>query len=98
MTLRLEERGGGVRIPVRAVPRASKSELAGEHDGALRVRLAAPPVEGEANAELVRFLAKRLGVPRSSVRVVSGETGRNKVVEVDGVDLETARRALGVGS
>lgn len=94
MTLRLEERGGAVRIPVRAQPRASRSELVGEYDGALKVRLAAPPVEGAANAELVRFLARRLGVPRSAVRVVAGETGRNKLVEVDGVSLADVAQAL----
>ena len=96
MALRLEDRGGAVRIPVRAQPRASRSELAGEYDGALRVRLAAPPVDGEANAELIRFLAKTLGVARSAGRLVSGESGRNKVVEVEGVDLATVERALGV--
>jgi uncharacterized protein (TIGR00251 family) len=92
--LRLERREGAVRIPVRAQPRASKSEVVGEHDGALKVRLAAPPVEGEANAELVRCLAKWLSVPRSAVRLVAGETGRNKVVEIAGIEPETVLRAL----
>jgi uncharacterized protein (TIGR00251 family) len=94
MNLRIEQRGGAVRIPVRAQPRASRSEIAGEHDGALRVRLAAPPVEGAANDELVRLLARVLDVPRSAVRVVAGERGRTKLVEVDGVDAETVLRAL----
>lgn len=92
--VRIEQRGGTVRIPVRAQPRAARSELAGEHDGALKVRLAAPPVEGEANRELVRFLAKRLGVPKSAVRIASGEAGRNKIVEVDGVTADDVARAL----
>ncbi|HEX7119778.1 MAG TPA: DUF167 domain-containing protein [Longimicrobiales bacterium] len=95
MAIRFETSDGAVRIPVRAQPRASRSELAGEYDGALKVRLAAPPVEGAANAELVRLLAKTLGVPKSSVRVVSGESGRNKVVEVDGVGIDDVARALG---
>ena len=94
MNLRIEQRGGTVRIPVRAQPRASRSEIAGEHDGALRVRLAAPPVEGAANDELVRLIARVLDVPRSAVRIVAGERGRTKVVEVDGVDAETVLRAL----
>jgi uncharacterized protein (TIGR00251 family) len=59
--------------------------VVGEHGGALRVRLAAPPVEGEANDALVRCLSKWLGVPRSAVHLVAGAKGRNKVVEVDGV-------------
>ncbi|HEY8470627.1 MAG TPA: DUF167 domain-containing protein [Longimicrobiales bacterium] len=96
MNLRIEERGGAVRIPVRAQPRASRSEIAGEHDGALRVRLAAPPVEGAANDELVRLLARVLGVPRSAVRIVAGERGRTKIVEVEGVDAAAALRALGL--
>ncbi len=95
MAIRFEQRGDAVRIPVRAQPRASRSELAGEYDGALKVRLAAPPVEGAANEELVRFLARLLGVPKSAVRVVSGDTGRNKMVEVDGVAVDDVARALG---
>lgn len=95
MAVRLEEKDGVVRIPVRAQPRASRSELAGEYDGALKVRLAAPPVEGEANRELVRFMAKLLGVPKSAVRVASGETGRNKMVEVEAVSVDDVARAIG---
>ncbi|HEX6939840.1 MAG TPA: DUF167 domain-containing protein [Longimicrobiales bacterium] len=95
MAIEFERKGDAVRIRVRAQPRASRSELAGEYDGALKVRLAAPPVEGEANEELVRFLAKLLGVPKSAVRLVSGESGRNKVVEVRGVALDDVARALG---
>jgi uncharacterized protein (TIGR00251 family) len=60
------------------------------------VRLAAPPVEGEANRELTRFLARLLGVPPSAVRVVSGDSSRNKVVEVAGLTVEEARRLLGI--
>lgn len=93
-TLRVEEREGAVRFAVRAQPRASRSEVVGEHGGALRVRLAAPPVEGEANTELVRCLAKWLDLPRSSIRLVAGATGRNKIVEVEGIDAATIHRAL----
>ncbi|MFW6202199.1 MAG: DUF167 domain-containing protein [Gemmatimonadota bacterium] len=92
--MKIQRREGGARLRVRAQPRASRTEIAGEYDGALKVRLAAPPVEGEANAELVRFLARRFGVPKSSVRIVAGETGRDKVVEVDGVDAAGIARAL----
>jgi uncharacterized protein (TIGR00251 family) len=54
----------------------------------VKIRLTAPPVEGAANAELIAFLAKKLGVPKSAVRVVKGERGREKVVEVDGLSAE----------
>jgi len=96
MALNIEQRGGAVRVAVRAQPRASRNEIVGEHGGALKVRLAAPPVEGAANEELVRFLARTLSVPASAVRIVAGERGRNKIVEVDGLDAESVRRALGV--
>ena len=85
---------GGVRVRLRVQPRASRTELAGIHGDALRVRLTAPPVDGAANAALVRFLAERLGVARAAVRLVSGESSRSKVVEVVGVDVSAARARL----
>lgn len=96
MAVRIEQKDGTVRVPVRAQPRASRSELAGEYDGALKVRLAAPPVEGEANRELERFMSRLLGVPKSAVRVVAGQTGRSKVVEIDGVSVDDVARILGI--
>ncbi len=96
MSIRIEQRPGAVRLSVRVQPRASRSEVVGEHDGALKVRLAAPPVEGEANRELVRFLAKLLHVAPSRVSVVSGETGRSKVVQVEGLAVADVERALGL--
>jgi uncharacterized protein (TIGR00251 family) len=79
---------------VRVQPRASSTELAGRHADALKVRLRAPPVDGAANEALVRFLAERLDVPRSAVRIEVGTTGRSKVVAVEGISLETASRRL----
>ena len=78
------EEGGSLVFAVRVVPRASQTAVAGEHDGALKVRVAAPPVEGAANAELVRFLAKRLGVSANSVEIVGGHTSKSKVVRAAG--------------
>jgi uncharacterized protein (TIGR00251 family) len=83
--VRIEARGDGVLFEVWVQPRASRTEVAGTHGEAVKVRLAAPPVEGAANAELIAFLAKQLGVSRSAVRIVKGERGRNKVVEVEGI-------------
>ena len=82
-SLTLREAAGVVRFDVRVQPRASKNEFAGVQNGALRVRLHAPPVDGAANAALVEFLADELGIPRRLVRIVSGFGSRNKVVEVD---------------
>lgn len=90
----VEQRGADVRIRVRVQPRASRTEVAGEHDGALRIRVAAPPVEGEANEALVRFLSKRLRVAASRVTVVSGASSRTKRVEVEGVDAADVVRLL----
>ncbi len=85
-------RGAGVRFAVRVQPRASRDGVLGVQDGALRVALTAPPVDGEANAALVAWLAKRLKVARRDVTIVQGETGRSKVVEVGGgVTADTVR-------
>ena len=72
----------GFTFPVRVVPRASRNEIVGLHNEALKVRVAAPPVEGAANDELVKFLAKQLGVPRGAVTLVSGTSSRNKTIRV----------------
>lgn len=78
------ETDGAITFRVRVVPRASRSAVVGEHDGALKVRVAAPPVEGAANEELTRFVAKALGVPSRAVAIVGGHTSRTKVVRVGG--------------
>jgi hypothetical protein len=82
-------------LRIRAQPRASRTEIAGEYGGALKIRLAAPPVDGGANRELVRFLAKAVGVPTSAVTVVAGESSRNKVVEIEGADPGFVLKVLG---
>jgi uncharacterized protein len=86
----------GIRLRLHVQPRASRTEVAGPHGDALKVRLAAPPVDGAANEALVRFLAERLGVSRTAVRLESGASGRAKIVAVDGIGPEEAARRLGV--
>jgi len=93
--LDLRTSGAFLTLRVRVQPRASQDALGGEREGALVVRLTAPPVEGAANEALARFLGKTLGVAPSAVRVVSGASGRNKVVSVAGLDAATARERLG---
>ena len=95
MALELRTTDAGLTLRVRVQPRASRNALSGEREGALVVRLTAPPVEGAANEALSRFLGKALGVAPSAVRVVSGATGRNKIVSVAGLDVVTARERLG---
>ena len=84
------------RVAVRVQPRARRNEIAGERDGALLVRVTAPPVEGRANHAVRRLLAKRLGVPAGRVSVVRGESSRDKVIEVEGLDARALRRELGL--
>lgn len=79
---------------MRVQPRASRNELAGRHGDALKVRLAAPPVDGAANEALVRFLAERLDVPRSAVRLQAGATARTKVLAVTGIGVAAAMERL----
>jgi uncharacterized protein len=94
MTVRCTEQGAGVTFAVRVQPRASKTGLAGEVEGALKIRLAAPPVDGAANEELIAFLAKLLGVPRRQISLVSGVAARHKVIRADGVSAGQFERAL----
>lgn len=90
-----EEEDGALCFDVRVMPRASRSGVAGEHGGALRVRVAAPPVEGAANEELIHTLAKAFGVPARAVEIVSGLSSKNKRVRVHGA---SATRLLQVSS
>jgi uncharacterized protein (TIGR00251 family) len=92
----LREEAGAVTLELLVQPRASRTRVAGEHDGRLKVQLAAPPVDGEANAALVEFLAGALGVRKGDVAVLRGETGRRKTVRVAGVTAAQAAGALAV--
>jgi uncharacterized protein (TIGR00251 family) len=76
---------GGSDLQIYVTPRAGRSEVAGEREGALWVRLAAPPVEGAANEALLALLARRLDVPKSALRMMAGATGRRKHVRIDGL-------------
>jgi hypothetical protein len=84
----------GIRIRVRVQPRAPRNEIVGEHGGALKVRVAAPPVDGAANEALIRFLAERLGVACSAVSVAGGSASRSKTILVTGLTLADALKRL----
>lgn len=85
--------GSGVRVDVHVVPRAAKTAIVGVHGERLKVALAAPPVDGAANAELVAFFARALGVAKRDVAIVAGETSRRKTLAIAGVS-EAQVRAL----
>jgi uncharacterized protein (TIGR00251 family) len=89
---------GDLLFSVQVVPRASRSEIVGEHNGSLRIRLAAPPVDGAANDELRRLLAKIFKVPRSSVQLVSGLSSRTKQIRIAGVSKEVLKMFTDVAS
>jgi uncharacterized protein (TIGR00251 family) len=85
---------GDLTFAVHVAPRASLSEIVGEHDGALRVRLAAAPVEGAANQELIRLLAKSLKLPQNAFEIVSGIRSRRKIVRVHGGTIAQIERLM----
>jgi hypothetical protein len=94
VALDLRESADGLTLRVRVQPRASRDALGGERDGALVVRLCAPPVEGAANEALTRFLGRTLEIAPTAVRIVRGRSGRNKLVAIAGLDAATARERL----
>jgi uncharacterized protein (TIGR00251 family) len=90
----LRERDGRTTLTVHVQPGARTTEVAGVHGDALKIRLAAPPVDGRANATLVAFVAARLGLAQAAVSVHSGQTSRRKVLAVVAAPADTARRLL----
>jgi len=94
--LYIREDQKGVVFKVRVQPRSSKNQIAGLFDDSLKVRLTAPPVEGEANEACCAFLAKVLAVPRFRVEIAAGQSSRNKLVSVEGVSSEQVLKALGL--
>lgn len=91
-------RNGQLVFRVQAVPRSSRSEVVGEHNGALRVRVAAPPVDGAANDELIHVLAKAFKISRNAVTILSGRSGRLKQVSIEGVSEKFLRGMFDDGS
>lgn len=87
---------GGCELAVRVIPRASKTGVAGMRAGAVLVRLAAAPVDGAANAELIDTLARALDLPRRAITIAAGATARAKRVRLDGLGREEALRRLGL--
>lgn len=86
---------GSATFAVRVVPRASRTEIVGEIGGAVKVRLASPPVDGAANAELIKLFAKTLGVAKSDVEILSGQASKTKQLRIAGVTAEQIRNAVG---
>lgn len=83
--MNIQEYPDGVIINVRVQPRASRNELGGLYGEAVRLRLTAPPVDGAANAACVEFLAGLFKIPRHQIEIISGLTGRNKIIKLYGI-------------
>jgi len=84
----------GIELELVVQPRASRSKVVGEHDGRLKVQIAAPPVDGEANAEVIEFFAGLFGIPKRQVELVSGDTSKRKRIRVIGMTPEAALSLL----
>ncbi|MFC2040465.1 DUF167 domain-containing protein [Chloroflexota bacterium] len=84
----------GIRITVRVRPSAPRNMVESFDEDVLCLRIASPPVDGKANAELVSFLAKLLGLPKSGVSILKGQKGRQKIISFTGLDSETIRQRL----
>ena len=92
--MEIKDTSGAITFTVRVIPRSSRSEIVGEYEGAVKVRLSSPPVDGAANAELIKLFAKKLGVAKSAVAIVSGETSKTKRLTVTGVTAGQLRNLL----
>jgi uncharacterized protein len=86
--IQFSEKDNALIFTVKVVPRASKSEIAGEAEGALKIRIASPPIDGAANAELVRLLSKTFDVSKSAVEIIGGETSKTKQIKIKGAQIE----------
>ncbi|HEY3256247.1 MAG TPA: DUF167 domain-containing protein, partial [Polyangiaceae bacterium] len=95
--LEVEQRGSSLRIRVKVKPKASKSRILGVRDGTLEIAVAAPPVDGEANSELIRTLAAALGCGKSAIEIVTGAGSRSKLVAIVGLALTSAELLAKLG-
>jgi uncharacterized protein len=97
-TLAARDTATGTRIDLRVTPRAARTAVDGVRDGRLVLKVTAPPVDDAANQAVVLTLARALDVPKGSVRITAGATGRNKSVEIDGLRGSEVRRRLTTGA
>lgn len=96
MAFTVRDTAQGAQFALRVQPRSSRNAIAGLIGDAIKLAITAPPVDGKANHAVVEYLAKLFSVPKSSIAIVSGETGRNKLIAIRGLSAEQVRKALGV--
>lgn len=93
--IEVKETADGVTFAVRVLPRSSRNEIVGEAEGVLKIKLTAPPVEGAANKALVEFLSSKFKVAKSRISIVTGQSGRSKVVAVEGINKTELLSSIG---
>jgi uncharacterized protein len=77
-------------LKIKLLPRSSKSQIMGKEGEVYRVKVNSPPVDGEANKELISLISKKLGIPKSSIEIIAGKTSRNKIIRASGIDEKSA--------
>ncbi len=92
----INETPTGLELHIRAMPRASKNEIQGLHDGALKIRLTTPPIDGKANQALIKFLSKTLHISKTQIELTQGETSRNKTLRISGLSKNELQERLSV--
>jgi hypothetical protein len=85
--LQISETREGLTVRLHVLPRAKRSEIAGFHNGALKIKVTAPPVDDAANRAIVEFFSELLSVPRSNLKILSGNKSREKVLQIKGIPL-----------
>ena len=93
--IRFTEKDDYLIFAVRVIPKSSKSEIVGEMDGALKIKINAPPVDGAANAELIKVLARRLKISKSAVEITSGQTSKRKQIRINGITRAALLNLIG---
>ena len=96
MAFTVRDTAQGAQFTLRVQPRARRNAIVGLIGDAVKLAITAPPVDGKANQAVIEYLAKLFDVPRSSITIVSGETGRNKLIAIRGLSAEQVRNTLGV--
>lgn len=94
----IETTKGGVRLHLFIQPKSSKNEVVGSHNGLLKIKITAPPVDGKANECLIEFLSDVFDIPKRDITIIRGETGRNKTVELSGLTEEAVKTKLNLKS
>ena len=92
--LRIHESGADIEVPLHVQPRARRTQIAGLHDGTLKVTISAPPVDDAANRAIVEFFSTLLGHPKSRFHIISGEKSRNKVLRIEGMSLRRFQESI----